>query len=245
MKNNKLTLKESELVDLIEKIAKESRGNTIEEQGGLKKQIRKSNRAKRKDDEATFKMLTNSLLNTNLVNDDIEDVDYKKYPKLNELSKLTLMKQTIESATALYIIHSFYNAGETCEERQDNFNLDGLDDFLNKPLNVVYGGMESMSKEIPGGVLRRTVSKFIKKAEKLINMLYDHKTAQKHFKEAGLENPMDQWAKINTYKATVSENATDLVMDMVGIECATEEVVPEKKSKLARLFKGKKKSFEV
>jgi len=31
----------------------------------------------------------------------------------------------------------------------------------------------------------------------------------------------------------------------VGIDCATEEVVPEKKSKLARLFKGKKKSFEV
>ena len=55
MKNNKLTLKESELVDLIEKIAKESRGNTIEEQGGLKKQIRKSNRAKRKEDEVTFK----------------------------------------------------------------------------------------------------------------------------------------------------------------------------------------------
>ena len=76
-------------------------------------------------------------------------------------------------------------------------------------------------------------------------MLYDHKTAQKHFKEAGLENPMDQWAKINTYKATVSENATDLVTDMVYIDCATEEVVPEKESKLARLFKGKRKSFEV
>jgi|TARA_R110000744_G_scaffold162942_3_gene279603 hypothetical protein len=244
MKKNKLTLKESELVDLIEKIAKQTKDEQIQEQG-LKKQIRKSNRAKRKGDEATFKTLSNELLTTNLVNDDIEDVDYKKYPKLNELSKLTLMKQTIESATALYIIHSFYNAGETCEERQDNFNLDGLDDFLNKPLNVVYGGMESMSKEIPGGVLRRTVSKFIKKAEKLINMLYDHKTAQKHFKEAGLENPMDQWAKINTYKATVSENATDLVTDMVYIDCATEEVVPEKESKLARLFKGKRKSFEV
>jgi len=245
MKNNKLTLKESELVDLIEKIAKESTENTIEEQGGLKKQIRKSNRAKRKEDEVTFKTLSNSLLTTNLVNDDIEDVDYKKYPKLNELSKLTLMKQTIESATALYIIHTFYKAGETCEERQDNFNLNGLDNFLNKPLNVVYGGMESMAKEIPGGILKRKVSRFIKKAEKLINMLYDHKTAQKHFKDAGLENPMDQWSKISSYKSTVSEDASDIVMDMVGIDCATEEVVPEKKSKLARLFKGKKKSFEV
>jgi len=244
MKKNKLTLKESELVELIEKIAKQAKGEPIKEQG-LKKQIRKSNRAKRKDDEAQFETLSNELITTNLVNNDIEDVDYKKYPKLNELSKLTLMKQTIESATALYVIHSFYKAGETCEERQDNYNLDGLDDFLNKPLNVVYGGMESMSKEIPGGVLRRTVSKFIKKAEKLINMLYDHKTAQKHFKDAGLENPMDQWSKINTYKSTVSEEASDLVMEMVDIDCIGNSVVPEKESKLARLFKGKKKSFEV
>ena len=56
--------------------------------------------------------MSNQLMTTGLINREITDVDYKKYPKLNELSKETLMKQTIYAATALYLLHNFYVSGE-------------------------------------------------------------------------------------------------------------------------------------
>ena len=246
MKKNKLTFKESELVDLIEGIAKDVKSQQLEEQS-LKKQIRKASRAQRKLDKKQFEDMSNQLMTTGLINREITDVDYKKYPKLNELSKETLMKQTIYAATALYLLHNFYVSGENCQERKDNYNLDKLDDFLNMPLNEVYGGMLSMSKEIPGGVLKRDVKKFVDNAEKLINMLYNHKLAQKHFKDAGLENPMDQWAKLNPYKENMSEYAADKVMNIVDVDCPKEGEESDKKEKkggIASLFR-KKKSFKV
>ena len=246
MKKNKLTFKESELVDLIEGIAKDVKSQQLEEQS-LKKQIRRASRAQRKLDEKRFTELSNQLLSSGLIQREITDVDYKKYPKLNELSKETLMKQTIYAATALYLLHNFYVSGENCEERKANYNLDKLDDFLNMPLNEVYGGMLSMSKEIPGGVLKKDVKKFVDNAEKLVNMLYDHKLAQKHFKDAGLEDPMDQWAKLNPYKANMSEYAADKVMEMVDVDCpkeGEESTEKEKKGGIASLFR-KKKSFRV
>ena len=111
MKKNKLTFKESELVDLIENIAKDVKSQQLEEQS-LKKQIRRASRAQRKLDEKRFTELSNQLLSSGLIQREITDVDYKKYPKLNELSKETLMKQTIYAATALYLLHNFYVSGE-------------------------------------------------------------------------------------------------------------------------------------
>ena len=244
MKNNKLALKESELVSLIEKIAMDTKSEKIDEQArDLKRQIRKTSRTQRKDDKEYFENMSNALLTGDLISDEIKDVDYKKYTKLNELSKETLMKQTIETATALYMVFNLYNSGETCEERQSNFTLDGLDDFLTKPLNVVFGGIQDMAENIPGGVLKRTTRKFLKKAEKLVNMLYDHKKAQKHFEAAGLEDPMDQWMKLNNYKSQISELATDALMDVVVADCAIEQAGgagPKKK----KWWQKKKKSFE-
>jgi hypothetical protein len=244
MKNNKLTLKESELVSLIEKIAKDTKGEKIEEQArDLKRQISKTSKAQRKADKDYFKNMSNQILNGDLIIDEIIDVDYKKYPKLNELSKMTLMKQTIDTATALWMINTLYTIGETCEERQSNFNLNKLDDFLLLPLNEVFRGMKTMADNIPGGVLKRPVNKFLKKAEKLVNMLYDHKLAQKHFKDAGLNDPMDQWNKLTRYKSEISELATDALMDIVVVTCPVEgEVGPETKKK--KWWQKKKKSFD-
>ena len=138
MKNNKLTLDESELVSLIEKIAKDTKREKLQEQArDLKRQIRKTSRTQRKDDKVYFENMSNALLTAELISDEIKDVDYKKYPKLNELSKMTLMKQTIETATALYTVFNLYNSGETCEERQENFTLDGLE-IWQKEFLVVY-----------------------------------------------------------------------------------------------------------
>ena len=243
MKNNKLTLKESELVSLIEKIAKDSRKERVDEQArDLKKQIRKTSRDQRKADKEYFKNMSNELLNNDLISEKIKDVDYKKYPKLNELSKQTLMKQTIETATALWMVYNLYNAGETCEERQENFTLDGLDNFLVLPLNEVFGGIKTMA-DLPGGELKRPVKKFLKNASKLVNMLYDHKRAQKHFEAAGLEDPMDQWMKLTNYKSQISELATDALMEVIVADCPVEGAEGTE-TKKRKWWQKKKKSFE-
>ena len=241
MKNNKLTLDESELVSLIEKIAKDTKREKLQEQArDLKRQIRKTSRTQRKDDKVYFENMSNALLTAELISDEIKDVDYKKYPKLNELSKMTLMKQTIETATALYTVFNLYNSGETCEERQENFTLDGL---VTKPLNVVLGSIRDMAEGIPGGVLKRTINKFLKKVEKLVNMLYDHKRAQKHFEAAGLEDPMDQWMKLTTYKSEISELATNALMDVIVADCPVEGVEGAE-TKKRKWWQKKEKSFK-
>ena len=63
MKNNKLALKESELVSLIEKIAMDTKSEKIDEQArDLKRQIRKTSRTQRKDDKEYFENMSNALL---------------------------------------------------------------------------------------------------------------------------------------------------------------------------------------
>ncbi len=66
-------------------------------------------------------------------------------------------------------------------------------------------------------------------------------------KDAGLKDPMDQWAKLNPYKANMSEYAAEKVMEMVDVDCpkeGEESTEKEKKGGIASLFR-KKKSFRV
>tara|TARA_R110000824_G_scaffold269809_2_gene458265 strand:+ start:896 stop:1672 length:777 start_codon:yes stop_codon:yes gene_type:complete len=220
MKKNRLTLTENELVSLIEKISKDMTTDELTEQGRkLKRQIKKTAKLQKRQDEVFFTDISEKLTATEYeyggIHATIDDVNYKKYPNLKELTEKTLLTQTIEMATIIYTIYTFMEGGDNCEMRKENMKLQNLDDFLNKPLVEVYGDMIDMSKQIPG-FPDRDVRNFIKKAEKLINMLHNHDKAISDFEKGGVSGVVELWTKITNTKSGVSELTFDTISDVLS-----------------------------
>ena len=225
MKKNNLTLTEAQLVSLIEKISKDITKDEVTEQGRkLKKQIKKTAKLQKRQDEVFFTDISEKLTKEDGyeyggIHATIDDVNYKKYPNLKELTEKTLLTQTIEMGTIIYTIYTFMSGGDNCEMRKENMTLQNLDDFLNKPLVEVYGDMIDMSKQIPG-FPDRDVRRFVGRAEKLINMLHNHDKAISDFERGGVSDVVELWSKITNTKSAVSELTFDTINDVLkDLEC--------------------------
>ena len=251
---NKLTLNENELVSLIEKVAKDTKTQKITEQGRkLKKQIRRTEKLQKQQDEDFFEGISDDVIVLDLFNqpERLKDsVDYTKYPNLRELTELTLLTQTVEMATTVFMVNAFYVAGKTCELRIENYadKFEQLDNLLKLPLGKVYSAMIDLSKFGLGGrKYEKIVKDFVNKCVKLINLLNNHATAIRDFKSDGLEDVEDVWDNSNQMKGAVSEKIFHELGTAIfeKLECpAPVDINADDGTWWSRTFGGKKKSKE-
>tara|TARA_R110002020_G_scaffold325393_1_gene540991 strand:+ start:104 stop:877 length:774 start_codon:yes stop_codon:yes gene_type:complete len=248
---NKLTLNENELISLIEKVARETKKDKITEQGRkLRKQIRKTEKLQKKQDEDFFEGITDEVILLDLFKQPkklIDSVDYTKYPNLRELTELTLLTQTVEMATTIFMVNAFYAAGKSCEQRMENWasKYNQLEALLRGPLGKVYSAMNDMADfGMAGSGYEKIVNRFVNKSVKLINMLNNHPTAIEDFAQANEEGVEELWDNSTNLKTNISEKTFDAVGTAIfdGLECPPPvDIGVDDGTWLSRLFKGKKK----